>query len=62
MVQRVCWSVHSFFREGESVVLETDKTGKFDVVSTERHLEMGAKHTKKDKVISSLQRGLRGLI
>ena len=37
--------------DGELVVLETDKTGKFCSVSTEKFLEMGSKHTKDDKVI-----------
>ena len=32
-------------KDGDNMVLETDKTGKFAIVSKEKFLQMGAKHT-----------------
>ena len=42
-------------KEGEVVVLETDKTGKFSIVTTEDYLKMGQKHTAGDKIIDQVE-------
>ena len=42
-------------KEGEVILLETDKTGKFAVVSPVKFLEMGNKHVKDDKIIDDVE-------
>ena len=39
-------------KEGELVVMKTDKSGKFCVTTKENYLEMGMDHVKNDKEVT----------
>ena len=39
-------------KDGDIIILTTDKSGKFAVTDTETYLEMGAVHTDKDSIVS----------
>ena len=45
-------SILKRIRAGELIVIKTDKSGKFCIVSVEDYLKLGEAHTKKDREIS----------
>ena len=53
------------FKEGEIIILPTDKSGRFGIMSLENYLKAGGKHTIKDEevdlnIISNTQKELNG--
>ena len=48
-------SLNKRINEGQIVVLNTDKSGKFAIVTVEKYLEMGGVHTAGDKRVSRLE-------